>query len=74
MPITITGQGTATTPVHRDGALPATTLVPSRRETIEALGYVERMLANGHTTLLVDEEVISASTACDILRRFILTR
>lgn len=74
MPLTLVGHGTATRPIHRDGALPANTLSPSRRETIEALGIIERLMLQHDPSILVDGATVTWEQAIDTLRRFILTR
>lgn len=74
MPLTLVGHGTATRPIHRDGALPASTQVPSRRETLEALEIVTRLAPERNKSVLIDNKVITHGQALEILRRFILTR
>lgn len=66
--------GTKTHVKHDDPALPAAVSVPSRREAIESLGYVEHMVKSGTNKMLVDGETITVDQTFDVLRRFILTR
>lgn len=74
MTITIIGEGTSTRPVFRHGAVPANTLVPSRRETIEALEVMERLTRTHDHAMLLENRVITWDQALDTLQRFVLTR
>lgn len=65
MPIVIKGEGTQTKPEFVDPVLPASTLVPNRREALEALGVIEKLAKHQH---------IDCPKSFDVLRRYILTR
>ena len=61
MPLVIVGEGAQTKPIHVDPALPASVIVPSKREVLEALAVIQS-LAGG------------CPKSFDVLRRFILSR
>lgn len=66
--------GTNTKVIHEDPVLPSDTKVPSRREAIEALGMLQRMIKDDERSLLVNNETITSTQMFDIIRRFVLTR
>ena len=74
MPIVIQGTGTSTKPVLIEPTLPANTLVPSRREAVEALGHIQRLATQHDHAVLVDGSTITWDQCFDTVRRFVLTR
>jgi hypothetical protein len=74
MPIMIEGKGTATRAVFQGETLPASTLVPSKREAIEALGIIERLTRSHDDAVLVDGTPVTWAQSIKTLRNYILTR
>lgn len=70
----INEDGVNTKVVHTEPALPANTLVPSKREAIAALGQLQRLSQSSARGLLVDGKVLSKASMFNVLRCFILTR
>lgn len=66
--------GTNTKVIHEDPVLSSDTKVPSRREAIEALGLLQRMIKDDERSLLVNNEKITSVQMFDVIRRFVLTR
>lgn len=74
MPIAITGTGNSIKPVFVGETLEANTLVPSRREAVEALGIIQKLTKQHDHSVLVDSAPVTWEQAIDTLRRFVLTR
>lgn len=74
MPIAITGTGNQIKPVFVGETLAATTLAPSKREAVEALGIIQSLTTQHDNSILVDNHPITWEQAVDTLRRFVLTR
>jgi hypothetical protein len=70
----VTGSGMSTKVEHEGAVLPSSTLVPSKRETIQRLGDLEFLIKNNSHSRLVDNEVITREQCFDTIRKFILSR
>ena len=72
--LTITGRLTKTKVEYTEPTLPAAIPMPSRREAIEGLEIVQKLVQNREESVLADNEVVTISDAFETLRRFVLTR